>query len=77
MNTKERHTYENESRERREAHNETAESLTANGRNRDRKNTVKTNRLWMWLGVLVLVFILLYWLFTIGIFDSLTGAMNG
>lgn len=54
-----------------------ADSLTANGRNRHREHTRKTNKLWLWLGVLILVAILLYWLFSIGMFESLAGVTNG
>ena len=35
------------------------------------------NRLWVWLGVLVLIFILLYWLFAIGTFGDLANWLNG
>ncbi|MDE6381050.1 MAG: hypothetical protein K2L11_11315 [Muribaculaceae bacterium] len=35
------------------------------------------NRLWVWLGVLVLIFILLYWLFAIGTFGDLANWFNG
>lgn len=82
MDTKEKHVRENESLCQREAHNhmepdQIAESLPANGRQRHRNNTRKINRLWLWLGVLVLIFILLYWLFSIGIFEDLTGYFNG
>lgn len=37
----------------------------------------RTNRLWVWLGVLVLIFILLYWLFAIGTFGDLANWFNG
>lgn len=82
MDRKEKHVRENESLEQRRAHerldaDQLAESMPANGRNRKRENTRKTNRLWLWLGVLVLIFILLYWLFTIGIFEDLAGYFNG
>lgn len=54
-----------------------ANSLRANGKNQHRENTRKINRLWLWLGVLVLVAILLYWIFSIGLLESLTGVSNG
>ena len=45
---------------------------------RDSEPTVqKGNRLWVWLGVLVLIFILLYWLFAIGTFGDLANWFNG
>ena len=56
---------------------ETANSLPANGKNRKRNSTVRTNKLWMWLGIIVLVFILLYWLFAIGTFEDMMGVFNG
>ena len=37
----------------------------------------KTSNLWVWLGVLVLVFILIYWLFAIGTFGDLANWFNG
>lgn len=37
----------------------------------------RTSRLWVWLGVLVLIFILLYWLFAIGTFGDLANWFNG
>ena len=39
--------------------------------------TQKSSRLWVWLGVLVLIFILLYWLFAIGTFGDLANWFNG
>lgn len=54
-----------------------ANSMKAEGRLRHRENTRKINRLWLWLGVLVLIAILLYWLFSIGIFKVLSGVSNG
>lgn len=86
MDTKERHIRENESRERREAEarrNEApnadliAESLPAAGKERKRRHTVKTNRLWLWFGIIVLIFILLFWLFAIGTFGDLADWFNG
>ena len=47
---------------------------------RRRKNDVPSqggNRLWVWLGVLVLIFILIYWLFAIGTFGDLANWFNG
>lgn len=39
--------------------------------------TQNGSRLWVWLGVLVLIFILLYWLFAIGTFGDLANWFNG
>lgn len=85
MDTKEKHIRENESLEKRELREERehmtpdqiAESMPAGGRNHHRRQSSKTSRLWLWLGVLVLIFILLYWLFSIGIFEDLSGYFNG
>lgn len=54
-----------------------AGSLPAEGKNRKRMGTNKTNKLWIWLGIIVLIFILLYWLFAIGTFEDLLGYFNG
>lgn len=81
MDKKEKHIIENESAARRESRHEEldqiAQSMPASGRNKKRESTRKINRLWLWLGVLVLIFILLYWLFSIGIFEDLVGYFNG
>ncbi|MCM1152044.1 MAG: hypothetical protein NC328_00095 [Muribaculum sp.] len=85
MDTKERHIRENESKAKKEAleernhmtPDEIAQSMPAEGKENHRKNSKKTNRLWLWLGVIVLVFIIIYWLFTIGVFESITGVTNG
>lgn len=76
MNTKERHEMENESIETREDNLE-ANRLRADARNRKRENTKKINKLWLWLGVLILIAILLYWLFGIGMAEDLSGVSNG
>lgn len=54
-----------------------ADSLRAQGKERHRENTRKINRLWLWLGVLILIAILLYWLFSIGLIGDLSGVSNG
>lgn len=80
MDTRERHIEENERRDHRdEAPNADliAESLTARGKNNKRKSTVRINKLWLWFGVLVLIFILLFWLFAIGTFGDLADWFNG
>lgn len=74
MNTKEKHVHENESHDNADL---IGGKLPANGKNRKRKDTGKTNRLWLWFGVIILIFILLYWLFSIGIFEDLTNVFNG
>lgn len=85
MNTNEKHIRDNKSEINREslnaAHTDNADmivnSLKANSRNRKRNSMEKTNRLWIWFGVLVLIIILLYWLFSIGLFEDLSGIVNG
>lgn len=85
MDTKERHIRENESNAQRAADeinnlhtpDQIAGSMPAEGRNRHRHHTAKSNRLWIWLGIIVLIFILLYWLFSIGMFEDLIGTTNG
>ncbi len=54
-----------------------ADSLKAAGKNRKRESTRKVNRLWLWFGVLILIAILLYWIFSIGIIGDATNAFNG
>lgn len=47
------------------------------GRQRKELGTSRSGRLWVWLGVLVLIFILVYWLFAIGTFGDLANWFNG
>ena len=54
-----------------------AKGLKANGKIRKNNSTRKTNRLWLWLGILILIFILIWWLFSIGTFNDLIGTANG
>ena len=84
MDTKEKHIRENESIEKKEArmekHDEenlVAGSLRADARNKSNMRTRKTNRMWLWFGVLILIFILLWWLYSIGTFEDLIGVANG
>ncbi|MDE7437442.1 MAG: hypothetical protein K2M93_03070 [Muribaculaceae bacterium] len=72
MNTKERHVRENNARE-----NNIAESMPAHGKKQKNNGVAKSNRLWLWLGVLILIFILVYWLFVIGTGEDLMGVFNG
>jgi hypothetical protein len=73
MDSKEKHIRENEPVNA----DMIADSLKAEGRNRKRESTRKINRLWLWLGILVLIAILLYWLFSIGIIGDMTNSFNG
>ncbi|MDE6512485.1 MAG: hypothetical protein K2L00_10420 [Muribaculaceae bacterium] len=73
-----------DNRERQEKENRAFDEMRNEGRNirrnRQEDNDIqpsRTNRLWVWLGVLVLIFILLYWLFAIGTFGDLANWFNG
>ena len=72
-----------DNKNRQEMENKAFEEMRRAGRNiqESRQNkeagTQRTNRLWVWLGVLVLIFILLYWLFAIGTFGDLANWFNG
>lgn len=57
--------------------NQEAEGLRAHSKKHENNSTKKSNRLWLWLGVLVLVFILLWWIFGIGTVEDLSGVSNG
>lgn len=37
----------------------------------------KTSRIWLWIGVIVLIAIILYWIFCIGTAGDLAGSFNG
>lgn len=54
-----------------------AEQMRAEGKERKRKSTRRINNWWLWFGVIILIFILVWWLWTIGIFGDATGAFNG
>ena len=72
-----------EDKDRREMENKAFDEMRRAGRNLEERRQDKadgsqrTNRLWVWLGVLVLIFILLYWLFAIGTFGDLANWFNG
>ena len=53
-----------------------ARSMEANEKEREREHTRSLNKLWIWLGVLVLVGLLLWWIFSIGFFEDTTGFTN-
>lgn len=64
-------------REEREVEGRGVNDLISEGKNRKNNGTRRTNNLWLWLGVLILVFILLWWLWSIGIFEDISGVTNG
>ena len=53
-----------------------ARSMEAEQKNKQRESTRRMNKLWIWLGVLFLVAILLWWIFSIGFFEDTTGVTN-
>ena len=71
------------SNNRQEKENRAFDEIRHEGKNEQRERRdndfqpSRTNRLWVWLGVLVLIFILLYWLFAIGTFGDLANWFNG
>ncbi len=46
-------------------------------RKRKADGTKRSNNLWIWFGVIILVFIIIYWLFAIGTFGDLQNWFNG
>ena len=74
-----------ENKDRQEKENKAFNDMRHEGRevrqsrqnNDDDIQPQRGNRLWVWLGVLVLIFILLYWLFAIGTFGDLANWFNG
>ena len=53
-----------------------ARSMEAEQKDKQREKTRRMNKLWLWLGVLILVAILLWWIFSIGFFEDTTGVTN-
>ena len=53
-----------------------ARSMKAEQKEKHRENTRKMNRLWLWIGVLILVAILLWWIFSIGFLEDVSGVTN-
>lgn len=60
-----------------EGHNRQAEELLAEGKRRKRNGIRRRNNFWLWFGVLILIFILIWWLWTMGIFGDAIGSFNG
>lgn len=75
MDTKD--TRNEENRAERDLNRQEANELKARGKRRHENNTRKINKLWLWLGVIILIFILLWWLWAIGTFEDVTGVTNG
>ena len=53
-----------------------ARSMEAQQKDRQREKTRRMNKLWLWLGVMILVAILLWWIFSIGFFEDTSGVTN-
>lgn len=68
MDTKDKNT-ENDTRDPRESME--INRLRADEKIRHNNSTRKINRVWMWLGIIILLFILFWWLFSIGAFEAL------
>lgn len=78
MDERERHIRENEGHRHDDVNSDViADGLRAHGKNEKRNGTKRVNKLWLWLGVLVLVAILLWWLFTYVIFADEAAMFNG
>lgn len=79
MDTRERHIRENEGHHHESDVREdlVANSLKVDGKKRENRSTRNINKLWLWLGVLVLIAILLWWVFTYVIEIDLFGGFNG
>lgn len=66
-----------DNKEIRENIHEAETMARAEARKRNNESTRKMNKLWMWLGVVILVFILLFWIFGIGTQEAVDGVDNG
>lgn len=60
-----------------EAPVEQAHELKRQAEERKNKTIRKMNNWWLWFGVLVLVAILIWWLFSMGLAEDATGVING
>jgi len=81
MDTKEKHIRENGKTEIRESR-EGYDHLTGNSHEADRdadkyRGMRKINSLWLWIAILGMISILIWWLFSIGIFNDVIGSTNG
>ncbi len=61
----------------REAIHEASDEARAQHHEQRNKSIRKTNRLRLWLGVLILCIILIWWLFGIGTAEDAVGVING
>ena len=64
--------------ERKDAYlDQVANGLIADAKMKKNEGTRRSNKLWLWLGMLILIFILLYWIFGIGTQEAIDGIDNG
>lgn len=70
-------THEKKNEGRRDEDILEAGKLKAEEKREERNRSGKVNKLWLWLGVLLLIFILLWWLYSVGMFEDLIGVSNG
>ncbi len=76
MDNRERHIRENERHD--EPHlDQIANGLRANGKNKKNNSIRKMNKIWLWLAVIILIFILFWWIFGIGTAEDIVGTTNG
>lgn len=54
-----------------------AEELHERARERRNDTVKKMNNWWLWFGVLILIAILIWFLFSIGLFEDASGVING
>lgn len=54
-----------------------ATSLKAHAKMKKDNNTRKSNKIWLWLAVIILIFILFWWIFGIGTQEAVDGVDNG
>ena len=78
MDTTERHVRENNEHKQERINLEEAERMAkAQKKMRENESKRRSNKVWMWLGVVILIFILLFWIFDIGTWEDLMGIFNG
>ena len=78
MDTRERHIKENQGHHHDDVTSDViADSIRAEGKDLKRNSTRRINKLWLWLGVLILIAILIWWLFTYVIAFDAAGDENG
>ncbi|MBD5207403.1 MAG: protein BatD [Bacteroidales bacterium] len=77
MDNKEKHVRENEPHRDDAYLDQIANGLKANGKKKKNQGIFRSNRIWLWLGVIILIFILFWWIFSIGTAEDIVGTANG